>query len=215
MTDGKTRKLSGTASRRQARLPRGHIDSQTPVVGFQRQPSGDVRSEDEKITEWKERSGRVRNMRSSTKDVCLTAGMDNDFAVRLTTTPGITEYLLPHETNVRHVEVQNPEAFQLNGWETSTAARSSISSRWCRDSRRRCCRSSHDGPESTMAESVAICPCDMTDPRDPVARDAPFPSSPAAPGTTGPVDRVVARRFPCATTSRGDDRVSPTSRSRR
>jgi hypothetical protein len=33
--------------------------------------------------------------------------MDNDFAVRPNTQTGeFTEYLLPHETNVRHVEVQ-------------------------------------------------------------------------------------------------------------
>ena len=33
--------------------------------------------------------------------------MDNDFAVRLNTQTGeFTEYLLPHRTNVRHVEVQ-------------------------------------------------------------------------------------------------------------
>lgn len=36
-----------------------------------------------------------------------TAGMDNDFAVRLNVQTGeFTEYLLPHRTNVRHVEVQ-------------------------------------------------------------------------------------------------------------
>ena len=36
-----------------------------------------------------------------------TAGMDNDRAVRVNVATGeFTEYLLPHQTNVRHVEVE-------------------------------------------------------------------------------------------------------------
>jgi len=54
------------------------------------------------------RRGRVLMTRSSmTRRMSWTAGMDNDFAVRLNTQTGeFTEYLLPHETNVRHVKVQ-------------------------------------------------------------------------------------------------------------
>ena len=40
--------------------------------------------------------------------------MDNDFALRLNTQTGeFTEYLLPHRTNVRHVEVQKSGAFSI------------------------------------------------------------------------------------------------------
>jgi virginiamycin B lyase len=38
--------------------------------------------------------------------------MDNDLAIRLNPQTGeVTEYLLPHETNVRHVEVQKAGTF--------------------------------------------------------------------------------------------------------
>jgi virginiamycin B lyase len=38
--------------------------------------------------------------------------MGNDFAVRLNTETGeFTEYLLPHATNVRHIEVQKSGTF--------------------------------------------------------------------------------------------------------
>jgi len=52
-----------------------------------------------------------------------------------TQTGEFTEYLLPHETNVRHVEVQKSELSPASGWGTSTAAQSSVSNRWFRNRR--------------------------------------------------------------------------------
>jgi hypothetical protein len=47
----------------------------------------------------------------TTKHMTGGAGMDNDIALRLNTQTGeFTEYLLPHETNVRHVDVQKSGA---------------------------------------------------------------------------------------------------------
>lgn len=62
-----------------------------------------------KITEWKVPTAWTRPYDAAFDDktYAWTAGMDNDLAVRLNTQTGeFTEYLLPHETNVRHVDVQ-------------------------------------------------------------------------------------------------------------
>ena len=49
----------------------------------------------------------------------MTGGMNNDLAVRLNVETGeFTEYLLPFETNIRHVDVQitdNPYNLDLGG----------------------------------------------------------------------------------------------------
>jgi streptogramin lyase len=68
----------------------------------------------QKITEWKVPTAWTRpyDAQFDDKTYAWTAGMDNDLAVRLNTQTGeFTEYLLPHETNVRHVEVQKSGAF--------------------------------------------------------------------------------------------------------
>src|SRR5262245_4429838 len=62
-----------------------------------------------KITEWTAPTPWTRpyDAQFDDKTYVWTAGMDNDFAVRLNTQTGeFTEYLLPQETNVRHVEVE-------------------------------------------------------------------------------------------------------------
>jgi len=63
----------------------------------------------QKITEWTVPTAWTRpyDAQFDDKTYLWTAGMDNDLAVRLNVETGeFTEYLLPHETNVRHVEVQ-------------------------------------------------------------------------------------------------------------
>jgi streptogramin lyase len=62
----------------------------------------------QKITEWTMPTSWTRpyDAQFDDKTYAWTAGMDNDIAVRLNTQTGeLTEYLLPHATNVRHVEV--------------------------------------------------------------------------------------------------------------
>jgi len=90
---------------------RGHLDSQDRlwcgVFHGNRLAMFDPKSQ--KITEWKVPTAWTRpyDAQFDDKTYLWTAGMDNDFAVRLNTQTGeFTEYLLPHETNVRHVEVQ-------------------------------------------------------------------------------------------------------------
>ena len=71
--------------------------------------SGDVRSKTKKVTEWKVPTAWTRPYDAQFDDrtYVWAAGMDNDLAVRLNPQTGeFTEYLLPHEINVRHVEVQ-------------------------------------------------------------------------------------------------------------
>ena len=67
----------------------------------------------QKITEWKVPTEWTRpyDAQFDDKTYLWTAGMDSDFAVRLNTQTGeFTEYLLPHRTNVRQVEVQKSGA---------------------------------------------------------------------------------------------------------
>ena len=63
----------------------------------------------QKITEWKVPTewSRPYDAQFDDKVYVWAAGMDNDFAVRLNPQSGeFTEYLLPHETNVRNVAVE-------------------------------------------------------------------------------------------------------------
>jgi streptogramin lyase len=67
----------------------------------------------QKITEWKAPTewSRPYDAEFDDKAYAWAAGMDNDIALRLNSQTGeFTEYLLPHETNVRHVEVQKSGA---------------------------------------------------------------------------------------------------------
>ena len=112
MTDGKTLKtvwydfpVKGAGCRR------GHIDSQDRVwCGvFHGNALAMFDPKTQKVTEWKAPTAWTRpyDAQFDDKTYAWTAGMDNDLAVRLNTQTGeFTEYLLPHETNVRHVEVQ-------------------------------------------------------------------------------------------------------------
>jgi virginiamycin B lyase len=115
-TDGKTLKtvfhdfpVKGAGCRR------GHIDSQDRVwCGvFHGNAIAMFDPKTQKITEWKVPTPWTRpyDAQFDDKMYVWTAGMDNDLAVRLNTQSGeFTEYLLPHETNVRHVEVQKSGA---------------------------------------------------------------------------------------------------------
>ena len=94
---------------------RGHIDSQDRlwcgVFNGNRVAMFDPKTQ--KITEWKAPTPWTRPYDAQFDDrtYLWTAGMDNDLAVRLNSQTGeFTEYLLPHETNVRHVEVQKAGA---------------------------------------------------------------------------------------------------------
>jgi virginiamycin B lyase len=90
---------------------RGHIDSRDRlwcgVFNGNRLAMFDPKTRT--ITEWKVPTQWTRpyDAQFDDKTYVWTAGMDNDMAVRLNSQTGeFTEYLLPHETNVRHVEVQ-------------------------------------------------------------------------------------------------------------
>ena len=112
MTEGKTLKTVWyDFPTKGAGCRRGHIDSQDRlwcgVFNGNALAMFDPRTQ--KITEWKVPAAWTRpyDAQFDEKTYVWTAGMDNDLAVRLNTQTGeFTEYLLPHETNVRHVEVQ-------------------------------------------------------------------------------------------------------------
>ncbi|MBI4888560.1 MAG: carboxypeptidase regulatory-like domain-containing protein [Acidobacteria bacterium] len=94
---------------------RGHIDAQDRlwcgVFHGNRLAMFDPKTE--KITEWTAPTPWTRPYDAQFDDrtYAWTAGMDNDLALRLNVQTGeFTEYLLPHETNVRHVEVQKSGA---------------------------------------------------------------------------------------------------------
>jgi streptogramin lyase len=116
MTDGKTLKTvwydmpAGEMGCR-----RGHIDSQDRVWcgGFNGNDLVMFDPKTQKITQWKAPTQWTRPYDAAFDDKVYDwgAGMDNDIALRLNTKTGeFTEYLLPHETNVRHVEVQKSGA---------------------------------------------------------------------------------------------------------
>src|SRR5215510_2161442 len=116
ITDGKTLQtvwydfpMKGAGCRR------GHVDSQDRlwcgVFNGNRLAMFDPKTK--KITEWTAPSEWTRpyDAQFDDKRYAWTAGMDNDIALRLNADTGeFTEYLLPHETNVRHVEVQKSGA---------------------------------------------------------------------------------------------------------
>ena len=95
---------------------RGHLDSQERVWcgGFNGNDVVLFDPKTQKITEWKAPTewSRPYDAEFDDKTYAWAAGMDNDIALRLNSQTGeFTEYLLPHETNVRHVEVQKSGAF--------------------------------------------------------------------------------------------------------
>jgi virginiamycin B lyase len=115
-TDGKTLKTvwydfpKGAAGCR-----RGHLDSQDRVWcgDFNGNGLAMFDPKTEKITAWKAPTEWTRpyDAQFDDKTYVWTAGMDNDLALRMNFQTGeFTEYLLPHETNVRHVEVQKSGA---------------------------------------------------------------------------------------------------------
>ena len=116
MTDGKTlQTVWYDFPTKGAGCRRGHIDSQDRlwcgVFHGNRLAMFDPKTQ--KITEWKVPTEWTRpyDAQFDDKTYLWTAGMDNDLAVRLNTQTGeFTEYLLPHRTNVRHVEVQKSGA---------------------------------------------------------------------------------------------------------
>ena len=109
-TDGKTLKTVWYDFPAKANgCRRGHIDSQDRVWcgDFNGNGLAMFDPKTKKITEWT----RPYDAQFDDKNYAWTAGMDNDLALRLNVQTGeFTEYLLPHETNVRHVEVQKSGA---------------------------------------------------------------------------------------------------------
>jgi streptogramin lyase len=111
-TDGKTLKTVWyDFPTKGAGCRRGHVDTQDRlwcgVFHGNRMAMFDPKTQ--KITEWTVPTPWTRpyDVQFDDKTYVWTAGMDNDLAVRLNSQTGeFTEYLLPHATNVRHVEVQ-------------------------------------------------------------------------------------------------------------
>jgi streptogramin lyase len=116
MTDGKTlQTVWYDFPTKGAGCRRGHIDSQDRlwcgVFNGNRLAMFDPKSK--KITEWTMPTEWTRpyDAQFDDKAYAWTAGMDNDLAVRLNHQTGeFTQYLLPHATNVRHVEVMKSGA---------------------------------------------------------------------------------------------------------
>jgi virginiamycin B lyase len=117
VTDGKTLKTTWyDFPTKGAGCRRGHLDSQDRLwCGvFHGNGLAMFDPKTNKITEWKVPTPWTRpyDAQFDDKTYVWTAGMDNDLAVRLNVQTGeFTEYLLPHETNVRHVEVQKSGTF--------------------------------------------------------------------------------------------------------
>ncbi len=116
MTDGKTLKTTWwDIPTKGAGCRRGHIDSQDRVWCGEFTGDGlamfDPKTQ--KITEWKPPTpgSNPYDAEFDDKTYDWSAGMDTDLAIRLNYQTGeMTEYLLPHETNVRHVDVQKSGA---------------------------------------------------------------------------------------------------------
>jgi streptogramin lyase len=117
MTDGKTLKTVwyDFPTKGEGGCRRGHIDSQDRVWCGKYNGNGIAMFDPktQKITEWNVPTPWTRpyDAQFDDKTYAWAAGMDTDLAVRLNPQTGeFTEYLLPHETNVRHVEVQKTGA---------------------------------------------------------------------------------------------------------
>jgi streptogramin lyase len=94
---------------------RGHIDSHDRLWCGEFNGDGLAMMDPNthKISEWKSPTPGTFPYDAEFDDqtYAWTAGMEDDLAVRLNTKTGeFTEYLLPHETNVRHVDVQKTGA---------------------------------------------------------------------------------------------------------
>jgi streptogramin lyase len=95
---------------------RGHVDAQDRLwcAVFQGNRLAMFDPRTKKITEWTVPTEWTRPYDAQFDDrgYVWTAGMDADLAVRLNVETGkFTEYLLPHRTNVRQVQVQKAGAF--------------------------------------------------------------------------------------------------------
>lgn len=94
---------------------RGHVDAQDRLwcAVFQGNRLAMFDPATKKITEWKVPTEWTRpyDAQFDDKGYVWTAGMDADLAVRLHVATGeFTEYLLPHRTNVRQIQVQKSGA---------------------------------------------------------------------------------------------------------
>jgi len=116
VTDGKTLKTTWyDFPTKGAGCRRGHIDSEDRLwCGvFHGNAIAMFDPKTQKVSEWKVPTEWTRpyDAQFDGKTYVWAAGMDNDLAVRMNTQTGeFTEYLLPHQTNVRHVEVQKSGA---------------------------------------------------------------------------------------------------------
>jgi virginiamycin B lyase len=116
MTDGKTLKTTWyDLPAGEMGCRRGHIDSQDRLWcgGFNGNDLVMFDPKTQKVAVWKAPTPWTRPYDAEYDDKAYDwgAGMDNDIALRLNAKTGeFTEYLLPHETNVRHVEVQKTGA---------------------------------------------------------------------------------------------------------
>ncbi|HWG07210.1 MAG TPA: carboxypeptidase regulatory-like domain-containing protein [Beijerinckiaceae bacterium] len=93
---------------------RGHIDSQNRLWWAEFFGNGLAMFDptDQKITEWKIPTPFVNpyDAQFDDKTYMWAGGMASDLVERLNTKTGeFTEYLLPHETNIRHVDVQKSD----------------------------------------------------------------------------------------------------------
>lgn len=94
---------------------RGHVDAQDRLwcAVFQGNRLAMFDPQTKKITEWKVPTEWTRpyDAQFDDKGYVWTSGMDADLAVRLNVATGeFTEYLLPHRTNVRQIQVQKSGA---------------------------------------------------------------------------------------------------------
>jgi virginiamycin B lyase len=94
---------------------RGHVDAQDRLwcAVFQGNRLAMFDPQTKKITEWKVPTEWTRpyDAQFDDKGYVWTSGMDADLAVRLNVATGeFTEYLLPHRTNVRQIQVQKAGA---------------------------------------------------------------------------------------------------------
>jgi len=95
---------------------RGHVDAQDRLwcAVFQGNRLAMFDPQTKKITEWKVPTEWTRpyDAQFDDKGYLWTSGMDADLAVRMNVASGeFTEYLLPHRTNVRQINVQKSGAF--------------------------------------------------------------------------------------------------------